>query len=242
MADKNGSAIYTSSGKFIVPLGVSSVRVLLVGGGAGGGSGHAGGGGSGYVQAEEVAVEQLERVPITVGRGGQGSMHRLSNNAQTGTAGESSAFGHYLIANGGDVPTSNWQGATGGSGGGGPSSNSSTSGSGGTNGGAGANAWQPGGNGQGAYAHKLRQFKLNSFSAGRGGAGGSIAQGQVAGGGGGGVLMNDKGPAAGGGQFARGGSGYGAGGGGGYVLANHWFGGGNGTSGLVYVEWYTVLE
>ena len=101
----------------------------------------------------------------------------------------------------------------------------------------GSNVWQPGGSGQGAYAHKLRQFKLNSFSAGRGGAGGLIAQRQVAGGGGGGVLINDKGPAAGNGQFARGGSGYGAGGGGGYVLGNHWFGGGNGTYGLVYVEW-----
>ena len=105
MLDKNGSAIYSSSGKFVVPLGVSSVRVLVVGGGAGGGSGHAGGGGSGYVQLEKMAVEQLERVPITVGRGGQGSLHRLSNNAQSGTAGEPSAFGHYLIANGGDAPT-----------------------------------------------------------------------------------------------------------------------------------------
>ena len=60
---------------FFVPLGMSSVRVLVVGGGAGGGSGHAGGAGSGYVQAEEVAVEQFERVPITVGKGGQGSQY-----------------------------------------------------------------------------------------------------------------------------------------------------------------------
>ena len=234
----NGSAIFTSSGKFVVPLGVSSVRVLVVGGGAGGGSGYAGGGGSGYVQVGEVVVEQFERINIVVGKGGQGSGHRVNDQSQTATAGERSAFGQYHTSNGGVAPTSNWQGSQGGSGGGGPSHpNTGTSGAGGTDGGAGNNAWQSGGNGQGTYSNSLRIFKRNSFVPGSGGAGGSIAFGHVGGGGGGGLLVNGKGPAGGNGQYARGGAGYGAGGGGGYLLGNHWFGGGNGADGLVYVEW-----
>ena len=217
--------------------------MLVVCGGAGGGSGYAGGAGSGYVHAEEVAVEQFERVLIKVGKGGQGSQFKIDNSTQTATAGEPSAFGHYLIANGGVAPMSNWQGSAGGSGGGGPSTSSNynygttNSGNGGSNGSEGNSAWQSGGSGQGTYSNKLTIFKHNVFAPGSGGTGGSIQYGYVGGGGGGGVLVNGNGPAGGNGQYARGGTGYGAGGAGGYLIGNHWFGGGNGADGLVYVEW-----
>ena len=214
--------------------------MLVVGGGAGGGSGRAGGAGSGYVQVKEVAVERFELITIVVGKGGQGSGHRVNDGTQNATAGERSAFGHYLTANGGVAPTSdNLRGSAGGSGGGGPSdSNYATrSGNGGSDGSEGNSAWQSGGSGQGTYSNRLTIFKHNVLAPGRGGTGGSIQYGYVGGGGGGGVLINSKGPAGGNGQYARGGTGYGAGGAGGYVLGNHWFEGGNGADGLVYVEW-----
>ena len=175
----NGSTIYISSGEFIVPLGVSSVRVLVVGGGAGGGSGYAGGGGSGYVQVEEMSVRHFQRITIVVGKGGQGSGYKGGDGTQNATAGGLSAFGHYLFANGGIAPTTSWQGSAGGSGGGGPSGFNSLSGAGGTDGGAGVNAWQNGGSGQGIFSNRLKNFKLNSFAPGSGGASGTIASGQV---------------------------------------------------------------
>ena len=56
---------------FVVPEGVSSVHVLVVGGGGSGGSGTGGGGGAGgMVEHFDYPVAEGERVSVTVGEGG----------------------------------------------------------------------------------------------------------------------------------------------------------------------------
>ena len=132
----------------------------------------------------------------------------VNDNTQTATVGERSTFGHYLTANGGVAPTTNWQGAAGGTGGGGHSPNGGMSGAGGTHGSSGIAAATAPGVGQGNYTNRLTISNAGLLTPGSGGAGGFIAYGHVAGGGGGGVLMIGKGPTGGNGQFSRGGTGY----------------------------------
>lgn len=258
-----GSAIFTSSGDFTVPPGVSRVRVLVVGGGHGGGSGIAGGGGSGFVRVGEFDVENGQNIPINVGLGGTGSVskHMRRNNyglcIQNSRAGGTSSFGDYLIADGG-VPRNDgcgqrWSGGSGGSGGGAGCEGSCTSGNGGSDGSDGFNGTTPNdeafapGRGQGSFSATLRSlFRYNQLTPGEGGQGFASSNSGAGGGGAGGVLLNNKGPTVSYGQNgAAGGRGYGAGGGGArtsqYYHDNseyfYHYAGGNGAGGLVYIEW-----
>ena len=94
--------IFTSSGTFTVPSGVTKVWVEVRGGGAGGsgcgynGSGAAGkGGGAGVAKTEQVTVTSGGSVTVTIGAGGAGA----DDNA-TSTSGSATSFGS-LTANGG---------------------------------------------------------------------------------------------------------------------------------------------
>jgi len=66
------SLIFTTSGEFTVPAGVTAVTIEVVGaGGHGGGNGGGGGGGGGYARGS-YAVTPLATLAVTVGTGGGG--------------------------------------------------------------------------------------------------------------------------------------------------------------------------
>lgn len=289
------SQTFTSSGTFIVPPGVFSVRAFAVGGGAGGTSGHQSGGGGGYVSCGTLNVTGGDTIPIVVGAGGAGGSAWLWQSGVEGTEpfnGGNSSFGSLLSASGGQNQTAVDAGSAGGTGAGAYCGNispycdiGSYTGAGGTGGSDGeiGNSTLPSGSGQGiAYYTACLQFALfHQLTAGAGGAGGLCflyyASWQASGGGGG-VLLDGNGPSAGDGllsskkiylqnylstvsfvagngsvvatvstpYFGGGGKGFGAGGGGGGFAGdlgeggpgNGWrYAGGNGTDGLVYVEW-----
>ncbi len=237
---------------FTVPAGVTSLTVLTVGGGGGGANGHQGGGGSGFVAEGTFSVTPGDIYNVIVGAGGHGAAADPSSNGIVGlTPGGASFFGSLVTSAGGGVVAGvNLGGHNGGSGGGAACNGGSLAGDGGSGGGDGqacqAGASMPIGFGQGAFAALLSPFVENALTAGAGGAGGT---GTHAGGGGaGGVLLGGAGPSAGdgGASFSgHGGMGYGAGGGAGGLnqsLSDTRFGGGDGASGLVYVEFAEVPE
>lgn len=96
--------IFTSSGTFTVPAGVTSVKVTVVGGGASGGvqrSGRrrqvpAGGGGGGTAIKWITGLTAGDTVAVTVGAGGAGT-----TTAPYYTNGGTSSFGAYCSATGG---------------------------------------------------------------------------------------------------------------------------------------------
>lgn len=242
------SATFTVSGDFTVPSEVTMVRVLVVGGGGGGANGHQGGGGSGLVATAMLTVTPGAVVPVTVGAGGLGAAqtNNGSNDIIGNTPGGASSFGALLSARGGSTPTViNGPGANGGSGGGGACNSGPRGGAGGAGGSNGATCPSVGGylggTGQGSLADALAIFTRRAVSAAPGGAGGVASH--AGGGGGGGVYLDAAGPSAADGASltfsAKGGKGYGAGGGGGSYDGSGIIriAGGNGASGLVYVEW-----
>lgn len=97
----NQGVIFTESGTFTVPAGVTSVDVELWGGGGSGGvavgtAGRATGGGAGaYSKKENIAVTPLAELTVTVGTGGTSvSMNSPagSGNSTQGNAGNDSWF------------------------------------------------------------------------------------------------------------------------------------------------------
>lgn len=240
-----GSATYTSSDTFNVPAGVSSVRVLVIGGGGAGAGSHWPAGGSGYLNAGTLAVTPGTLITINVGAGG--ATAGCAGNSCIGSDGGVSSFGALLQADGGirgDYQGRTANGANGGSGGGG-AGNSGFGGAGGTGGSDGVDGDDyDGGVGQGTavWSAYFAIFTETTITAG---AGGIPSTGtHQGGGGGGGILLNGSGPSgANGGSTAGhtggfGGSGYGAGGGsGGYNSGDGYAVGGSGADGLVYVEW-----
>jgi hypothetical protein len=91
-----------SSANFVVPNGVSRLKVRLCGGGGGGGGGGganglggAGGGAGGYAEAI-IQVTPGTTIPVTVGAGGTGAP-----GTGSGGTGGTSSFGTYLSATGG---------------------------------------------------------------------------------------------------------------------------------------------
>jgi hypothetical protein len=114
---------FTSDGTFSPPLGVTEVKVLVVGGGGGGGSsggsaaGAGGGGAGGLVWEDSYVFSSLEieeGVPITVGSGGSGGASGDSN----GQNGGDSTFGTLTAIGGGGGGHRTSNGGDGGSGGG----------------------------------------------------------------------------------------------------------------------------
>ena len=126
-----GSKTWTSPGTYswTVPIGVTSVQYLVVGGGGSGGSAHevgagggGGGGGSGGVRFGTANVNPGEVYTIIIGAGGAPSAAGGRGGVSPGHNGEASslsgAFGT-LVATGGGAGTGgdNWYGGLGGAGG-----------------------------------------------------------------------------------------------------------------------------
>lgn len=94
--------IFTSTGTFTVPSGVTSVKVTVVGGGGGGGSATSsnrsgtGGGGGGVAIKYITGLTSGATISVTIGGGGGAA-----------SAGGTSSFGAYCSATGGGGGTSN---------------------------------------------------------------------------------------------------------------------------------------
>jgi len=181
----SGRQVFTASGTFTVPVGVTVLRRVEVWGGGGGGGGAAvaaagtGGGGAGYARSSFIVVTPGSAITVTIGAGGSGGAATGTN----GTAGGTSSFGAYLTATGGGAGVGSASGAAnvsagGGSGSGGtdfnlagqPSLNAFQTGS-----------WYAGSGGGAAYGGSLTEITVSSAPVspfpGNGGSGG--AQGWV---------------------------------------------------------------
>ncbi len=90
---------FTSSGNFTVPVGVTRLKVTVIGGGGAGGSNtiapSGGGGAGGSSLAILTALIPGTVIPVTVGTGG------TSSSGSTGGSGGTSSFGTYVSATGG---------------------------------------------------------------------------------------------------------------------------------------------
>ncbi len=89
--------VFTSSGTWNRPTGITAVQAIVVGGGGGGGYGEAGGGGAGGVGIELIDVSSVSSATVTRGAGGSGD----TGPAGTGGTGGTSSFGAFVSATGG---------------------------------------------------------------------------------------------------------------------------------------------
>ena len=103
-----GAQLFTSSGTFTVPSGVSSVKVTCFGAGGGaatagdnGGNITTGYGGTGGFAMGVYSVTPGAAITVTVGTGGTGAQGAVNLTTYTGTAGGSSSFGALISATGG---------------------------------------------------------------------------------------------------------------------------------------------
>ena len=250
--------VFTRSGMWLVPTGVTSVNILVIAGGGGGGGGWQGGGGGagGLIYQTGYAVTAGTWIQVIVGKGGYGSRrYSLVQNGENSVFGTATAIGGGAAgaeANTASIQPYQSDPRSGGSGGGGshgvPSGNtfvgSGTAGQ-GNNGGQGYSA-NPfvggGGGGAGGVGSNSTASVAGNGGAGRsitimgmtktycGGGGGSLrGSGVSSGGSGGGGAGNGTGPGY---DATYYGSGGGAGGGNG-TNPN----GGTGFQGLVIVEY-----
>lgn len=88
-----GGEVFTSSGTYTVPSGVTKVKVTCVGGGQRGGGGGTVHGGQGGVTVGFYNVSSVTSVSVTVGSGGQSN----------GSFGGDSSFGSFTTAGGGST-------------------------------------------------------------------------------------------------------------------------------------------
>jgi len=88
--------VFTSGGTWTKPSGITRIRVQLVAGG-GGGTGHGEAGGSGGYSERYIDVTAVASVAVTVGGGGGGV-----NYHNVGGGGNTTSFGGYLTASGGE--------------------------------------------------------------------------------------------------------------------------------------------
>lgn len=209
---KTATDVFTQSGTWTCPAGVTSVHVMVFGGGAGGmrasdGSGGAGGGG-GHMKSSTLTVTPGTRYPVTIGRGGAGG-----SSSATAGAGGATSFGTLLSANGGSIGSYN-VGGNGGTGGGGP-------------GGANSNGGTGSYGGNGGHSNGGTAAGNGIAAAGGSGAAGAAGTGKYGGGAGGGGY-GGKGGNGGNGTSSYGGGG---GGGGGYGTSGNGGNGGNTSTG-----------
>lgn len=72
----SGAQLFTASGSFVVPTGVTKVKATLVGGGGGGSGGNVStpgyGGGAGAFVVAWISVTPADNMPVVVGTGGSG--------------------------------------------------------------------------------------------------------------------------------------------------------------------------
>ena len=103
--------IFTSSTNWVVPNGVTSVQVTVIGAGGGGGGGYwpttalnangGGGGGSGGYKTSTVSVTPGSTISVKVGIGGKGGAGGTQSGITAGSTGGSSSFGSYITVTGG---------------------------------------------------------------------------------------------------------------------------------------------
>ena len=107
--------VFTSSGTWNKPSGITRIKVYVTGGGGGGGSHNGddanGGGGAGATAIEVIDVTSVSSVSVTVGSGGGGSSGNTASGAGNGNA---SSFGSYCTGGGGEGPNEWGIGASGG--------------------------------------------------------------------------------------------------------------------------------
>ena len=197
-----------SSGVFVVPAGVTSIDLFLVGGGGGSGytdNGKASGGGgggrtktykdseSGYKDGGAIAVTPGEAWNVVIGSGGSAGTNASKNGGTGGTTRFYKGDTEYNAAGGSGslyASSASSVGANGGSGGGGGGTTTSgqAGGAGGSNGNSGSTSATDvsGGTGQG---HTTRAFgdAAGTLYAGGGGGGGTLSGGIPGGDGGGGT-------------------------------------------------------
>jgi hypothetical protein len=212
---------FTSSGSFVVPTGMTTANVLVVGAGGGGGSctfalnppGWSGGGGGGgqVVNVTAYGVSAGQTITVTIGAGGS-SANGGTSTVTGGTGGNITAAG----GNGGAGGLSSGGGAGGASGSGvagGTGVSGGFGGGGGGNGAAGANGTtSKGGNGGNGSTVTINGTGYNvggGGGAGGGGTAGTLGTGATAYGGATGGMTNASGST---GTANTGGGGGGAGG------------------------------
>jgi hypothetical protein len=100
------SQLFTSSGTWVAPSGVTRVRATVIGGGGGGINSSSFVGGRGGIAVGEYTVTPGTSYTITVGTGGTG-------NNTTPTAGTTSSFSSFCSATGGGAATGGANGANG---------------------------------------------------------------------------------------------------------------------------------
>lgn len=165
--------VFTSSGSWAVPVGVTTVYATLVGGGGGGGyggQGGSGGGGGGSILGYPIGVSG-GTVSVVVGQAGSGG---VANGAGTSGTASQVSYGGLILTVGG---------------GGGGGANGAAAGVGGSGGGIAYSS--PGGSGHLGYASDGRIGHTGGGSAfGAGGTMGPNAPGGWGGGGGGGAYGN----------------------------------------------------
>jgi hypothetical protein len=109
--------VFTSSGTWTKPAGITKIKVTVTGGGGGGGASDAyygtaaGGGGAGGTSIKFIDVSAISSESITIGSGGAGG-----TGSSAGSTGGASSFGSYASANGG-AGGQNMSGGSGGDGG-----------------------------------------------------------------------------------------------------------------------------
>lgn len=230
--------VFTSSGTFTVPSGITAVYVQVVAGGGGGSGGRSNNqpnynGSSNQATARVGGLTPGASISVTVGNGGNGGAGTTGSGLNAGTTGGTSSFGSYISA-------------TGGIGGGVGGSSSITTSSMRIN-----QIALTSGNGSGGNALEISTCVYATGGGGGGagwsggGGGGGVTSGVTAAGGAGGSAINTSfgqtSGTAGGNGGAAGGAGGGAGGGSGGASASSGGlsvgGGGGGGAGAVVVWW-----
>lgn len=252
-----GDQIFTSSETFIVPEGITSIDVFLVGGGGSGGAGgNGGGGGGGYTKTQTLSVASKETLNVVVGAGGTACIYKQSGcNYSYGNMRSNHGKPSQILrgstvlaqADGGRGPERksglmtgsthhNSEGGNGGSGGG-PGNHSGISLNGGSNGSGGGDGQSSssqnppkGGKGQGTTTRAWGETSGTLYSGGGGGADTTTSRYGVGGSGGGGA------GAAKGGNGGNGTPNTGSGGGSSDTKSTTSYSGAGG-SGIVLIRW-----
>ena len=93
--------VFTASGTWTKPSGITTVKVIVTGGGGGGGGGeqnhnNGGGGSAGGTAIEIIDVSSVSSVTVTIGAAGTSGAY-----STVGGAGGTSSFGSYCSSTGG---------------------------------------------------------------------------------------------------------------------------------------------
>ena len=236
--------IFTSSGTFTVPAGITEVSITAIAGGGGGGGGGEressstgnGGGGSGggagqsYINYPITGLTPLDNITVTIGSGGAGGAKGDSGAGNSGGVGGITVFTGHLTCIGGGA--GGWGGSVGAGGAAGD-----CVGLGGDGGDGGTRVGSTPTAGENHISHTGGSAGLVGITGGRGGGGGGGGA-SIYGNGGNGTDGVDDGEGSAsnggtGGDYGAGGGGGGGGGGQGSDPGN----GGAGISGFLIVKW-----